>query len=209
MPDKTPSLDSAYSLQTPEDNRRLYDDWAETYDTDFASGMDYRIHHHVAGHFATAGGGGPVLDIGAGTGLLGLALAAAGVAQIHGTDISAKMLEVARRKSVYDMLFVGDLTQTLPVVAGSYSGAVSSGAFTHGHLGPEVLDEVLRVVKSGGLIAISINAAHYKGRGFEAKIESIKGRIAELCLHEVAIYGPNAMGDHAADTAYVAVFRKL
>jgi hypothetical protein len=45
--------------------------------------------------------------------------------------------------------------------------------------------------------------------GFKAKLDSIQGRIADLALPEVAIYGEKATGDHAGDTAFVALFRRL
>ena len=38
-----PDLDSAYALETPEDNLALYKTWAESYDADFVDGAEYRI----------------------------------------------------------------------------------------------------------------------------------------------------------------------
>ena len=32
-----PDLDSAYALETPDDNRQLYRAWAESYDADFVA----------------------------------------------------------------------------------------------------------------------------------------------------------------------------
>ena len=69
MARKPPRLDAAYSLKTPADSRRLYRDWASTYDDDFAARMDYQMPARIAAVFA-ASGEGPVLDIGAGTGPL-------------------------------------------------------------------------------------------------------------------------------------------
>ena len=69
-----PDLEAAYALQTPDDNRRLYAEWATTYDDEFAVDMDYMLPLHVAEAFASVGGQGPVIDLGAGTGLLGAAL---------------------------------------------------------------------------------------------------------------------------------------
>jgi hypothetical protein len=43
-----------------------------------------------------------------------------------------------------------------------YGGAVSTGTFTIAHVGPEALDEVLRVVRPGGLVGISVNAQHWE-----------------------------------------------
>lgn len=66
-----PDLDDAYGLKTPEDSRRLYAGWAETYDDSFARSMDFALPRIVATIYAAHGGVGPVLDAGAGTGLVG------------------------------------------------------------------------------------------------------------------------------------------
>lgn len=207
-PENDPSLDAAYALKTPEDSKRLYADWADTYDQDFAATSDYILHQHVARHFAAAGGTGPVLDVGAGTGLLAEALTPLIETEIDATDISAEMLEQARGKNVYRHLFTGDLTRALPVPDGAYNGVTSSGTFTNGHVGPEAFDELLRITAQGGLIALSINTQHFEAAGFAAKLDSISAQITDLCLHEVRIYGNAATDDHKDDTAYVALFRK-
>ncbi|MCP4821299.1 MAG: class I SAM-dependent methyltransferase [Shimia sp.] len=207
-PENDPSLDAAYALSTPEDSKRLYADWADTYDQDFAASSDYNLHIQVARQFAVAGGIGPVLDVGAGTGLLADALAPLIDAEIDGTDISAEMLEKARAKGIYRHLFSGDLTRTLPVPDGTYKGITSSGTFTNGHVGPEAIDELLRITASKGLIALSINAQHYASAGFAAKLDSISAQITDLRLPEVRIYGDTASGDHKDDTALIALFRK-
>lgn len=207
-PENDPSLDAAYALETPEDSKRLYADWADTYDQGFATTSDYILHEHVARYFAAAGGSGPVLDVGAGTGLLAQALAPLIEAEIDATDISAEMLEQARAKGHYRHLFTGDLTRKLPVPNGAYRGITSSGTFTNGHVGPEAIDELLRITAQGGLIALSINAQHFKAAGFAAKLETVSAQITDLSLPEVRIYGDAAAGDHKDDTAYVALFRK-
>ena len=134
---KNPDLESAYALETPEDNIRLYRSWAKTYDDDFAKDSDYILHEHVARQFANVGGFGPVLDVGAGTGLCGAALQARGIEPIDGTDISQDMLDISASKGIYRSVFTGDLLAGLDVKAESYQGAVSSGTFTHGHVGPD------------------------------------------------------------------------
>ena len=156
-----PDLDSAYALQTPDDNRKLYADWAETYDSGFAARMAYRLPALVAGAFV---GEGPVLDVGAGTGLLGQALAARGVGPIDGIDISEPMLEVARGKAVYRDLMLADLTQPLALPFAAYRGVVSSGTFTHGHVGPEAIAALLGIAASGAAFVLSVNRGVYTAR---------------------------------------------
>ncbi|WP_137702513.1 class I SAM-dependent DNA methyltransferase [Marimonas lutisalis] len=207
MTQDDPDLDAAYALQTPEDSVRLYRDWAETYDSAFIDEMDYRLPAHVARVFLEAEPQGPVLDLGAGTGVMG-ALLAGRVAPVDGTDISREMLEVAARKGVYRRLFEGDLTQRLDVADGSYQSVVSSGTFTTGHVGPDALDEVLRLLAPGGLAAISVNAKHWQGAGFADAFDRMAPNLAALERTEVPIYGPRATGPHATDTGFVLLFRK-
>ncbi len=208
MSQKKPQLDDAYSLQTPEESLRLYASWAKTYDQDFAQASDYISPNQVAAHFAKANGQGPVLDIGAGTGLCGAELVKMGIGPIDATDISQDMLDIAATKSIYRNLFTGDLTARLPVEDNTYAGVVSSGTFTSGHVGPEALDEVLRVTAPGGLLAISISTVHYTAAGFEAKLNALADQITNLRLTEIRFYGANATGSHKNDTGYAAVFQK-
>ena len=130
-------LNAAYALKTPEDSKRLYGAWAQSYDSGFATELDYRLPEHVAQALAARGPTGPILDIGAGTGLVGVALSALGCGPVEGTDISQEMLDMAAQKAVYAKLFIGDITEQLPVEDGTYGAVISSGTFTTGHVGPE------------------------------------------------------------------------
>lgn len=203
-----PGLEAAYSLKTPDDSRDLYARWADEYDSGFAEAEGYDLPKATAQVFAGAGGAGPVLDVGAGTGLCGIALKAAGIGPIDGVDISPEMLEVARGKGGYGQLLEADLYKGVDVPDGTYAGVVSSGTFTHGHVGPEVLDELLRLAAPGALFALAINAAHYESHGFAAALEALSDRIDGLELPEVRIYGADATGEHKDDLSKVALFRK-
>ncbi len=209
MSEKTPDLHAAYALNSPDDNKRLYAEWAGDYDDGFAAREDYQLHIHTARAFVRAGGQGPVLDVGAGTGLCGAVLASLGVGPIDATDISAEMLDQAMRKDTYRDAIEADLTQGIPVPRHSYSGIVSSGTFTHGHLGPEVLPALLRVARPGAQFAISINAKHYEELGFADAFRLLEqGQIINLSLPEVRIYGDLAAGPNKDDAAYIALFER-
>ena len=65
-----PDLESAYALETPEDNLKLYRTWAESYDAEFVEGTTYRFPEVVTRTYLEAGGGWPCLDVGCGTGAL-------------------------------------------------------------------------------------------------------------------------------------------
>ena len=204
---KEPGLNSADALDGVEDVKKLYRDWADSYDSDFAAARGYALHRHVAEAYASAGGAGPVLDVGAGTGLVGEALASLGVSPVEGTDISAEMLEVALGKGCYAQTFVADITKRTDIADDTYAGIVSAGTFTLGHLGPEPLGELIRITRPGGLIALAINAQHWDAAGFGAAFDALGGMISDLRRDPVQIYADGADHDHAADVGYITRFR--
>lgn len=200
---KTPAhLDEAYALKTPEDNRRLYAGWAETYDEEFARQTGYRLPEAVAAAYASIGGGGPVLDVGAGTGLVAERLAARGIGPVDGTDISPEMLARAEAKGVYRRLIAGDVTVGLDLPGDRYAGIVSAGTFTLGHLGPGALSGLFALARPGARVALSVNAAHYEAESFGAALARLP--LADLALSEVPIYAEN--GVHGADRAFIVTF---
>lgn len=208
MTDKTDDLEAAYALKTPEDSVRYYRDWAARYDRDFAAGMDYRGPEVVAAAFATLGGMGPVLDIGAGTGLVAEALARAGIGPVDGIDISAEMLAVAAAKGLYRQTIRADLTLPLPIRNSVYSGLISAGTFTHGHVGPEAFDELLRIAAPGALFAVTVHSGVYSSGGFARYFAALGDRISAFRAEPFRIYGPEAAGAHADDTGWIVSFRK-
>lgn len=200
-----PDLDQAYALKTPDDNRKLYATWAQSYDEGFAARMAYRLPALVAGAYA---GAGPVLDVGAGTGLLGQALAARGVGPVDGIDISPEMLAVARGKAVYRDLRLADVTQPLDL-GQRYAGVVSSGTFTHGHVGPAAIAGLLDLALPGAQFVLSVNKGVFAAQGFDAALAALGGRIAGVHLHEEAIYGDAPDPAHRADRAIILTFRAV
>lgn len=203
-----PDLDSAYSLTSTAEAKRFYADWAEDYDTAFIEAHDFVLPARVAEAFAAAGGGGPVLDFGTGTGAMGVELARRGIGPVDGVDLSPEMLAVAQRKKVYRDLIAGNILDGLVLPAPGYRGIVSSGTFTQGHVGPEALDALLRLAAPGAQFALSINARHFESHGFAAKFDALEPVIDGLQLPRVSFYGPNATGAHKDDTGLVALFRK-
>lgn len=201
-----PDLDAAYALETPEDNRRLYAGWAESYDSGFAAAMAYRLPALVAAAFT---GAGPVLDVGAGTGLLGQALAARGVAPIDALDLSPEMLAVARGKAVYRHLMQADLTRPLALPVGGYNGIVSSGTFTHGHVGPGAIAALLALAAPGAQFVLSVNSGVYQALGFDRALAALAGRISPPEATQEQIYSDAPDPAHRADTALIVRFCRL
>lgn len=204
----TPDLSTAYALRSAQDCARLYAEWADTYDRDFGAAMDYRLPAHVAAAWLAHGGIGPVLDVGAGTGLLGAALRAQGFAgAIDGLDLSAEMLGQARTKNLYRRLMQADVTRGL--APGGWHGVVSSGTFTHGHVGPGAITALLDAAEPGALFALSVNTGIWDAQDFDGALAALGPRIGDLVCLDVPIYGPAAADPgHAADRARIVMFRR-
>ena len=216
MSDRDFDLTDAYAVETPDDNRDLYARWAATYESTFVADNGYVYHLGVVGSFVDTASDedDPVLDVGCGTGLAGAALRTTGPWTVDGLDLSAEMLGEARVKvagegdPVYRHLHEGDLTATLDIPSGAYGAVVSSGTFTHGHVGPTAFDELYRITRPGGLFAIGINPDHFTNLGFADRFvdDVAAGRITEPVIQRVNTY---EAGDHAGQLSPVAVFRTL
>ena len=206
-------LSAALSLTGPEACLALYQAWAASYDSGFAKDMAYLLPAHVAAAFLSAGGQGPVLDVGAGTGLLAQALRDMGFdAPIDAADFSHDMLRRAGEKGIYRALHQVDITRPMAIDP-VYRGIVSSGTFTAGHVGPVALPHLLALALPGAQFALSINLRVWTEAGFDTALAGLlaAGEITALQLIEVQVYGPAAAAidqSHADDRARVALFRK-
>ena len=207
-------LTEALALVGPDATLTLYRDWAASYDQGFATDMEYRLPAHVAAAFVAAGGAGPVLDVGAGTGLLAEALLGMGFAgTVDALDFSAEMLDRAGQKAIYRHLVQADVTRALPL-ARVYNGVTSSGTFTAGHVGPVAFGPMLDVALPGAVFALSVNQRVWAGLGFDIALQALRaeGRIRDLRWIEVEVYGAEARAldpGHAGDRAWIVLFCKV
>lgn len=166
-------LGAVYGASSQDEIVRHYDRWAGSYDADM-SAVGYR-HPTICLALLTRylpRGSAPVLDAGAGTGLIGEWLKIAGYPHIEGLDISEGMLAVAAQRGVYDKLHRAALGGNLPFASGSFAGVVSAGVFTSGHVGAEGLDELIRIVRPGGIIVLTVKTTLLN--------EAVGPRLAEL-----------------------------
>ena len=202
-------LEKAYSIKTPTDAIHLYGDWAGTYDQSFAEAWGYVFPREIASLFKEAAASTtdqPILDIGAGTGLLASELRGY---IVDGIDISEPMLDIAASKGLYRNRIVADLTKSLDIKEDSYGGFVSSGTFTHGHVGPVCLQELLRVAKPDALFCLGTNPAVFDQAGFGSAFALLvaAGQITPIDFKTIPIY-EGADHPHAGDRGLVAIFRK-
>ncbi|MEM8812131.1 MAG: methyltransferase domain-containing protein, partial [Pseudomonadota bacterium] len=94
--DQTARTHWVISADTPEELRRRYDLWAETYDADLEEVDGYAAPQKVAEKLAEwAVPTGEVLDVACGTGLCGLAFQKAGFTNLTGVDYAENMVAKA------------------------------------------------------------------------------------------------------------------
>ncbi len=214
-------LDDAYSLKSASDVRRLYSRWADTFESGFIVDHGYVYHLHVIDEFIRRADLGPdeaVLDVGCGTGVGGVELRRHRPWPVDGLDLSPEMLTKAAEKvdgqgaPVYRHLHEANVLEPLDLGSGRYGGVVSIGTFTHGHVGPDAIDQLVSLVRAGGLLSLGINKAFYAKADFGGHFDQLvsAGFISEPELVEVPVYDPDvADHDHVDDTALVALFSPL
>lgn len=203
-----PNLKRAYAIASVEDAKAIYGKWAPSYDTGFAEQQGYQLPREVALAFVTAGGTGPVLDVGAGTGLVAEHLERMKIGLMDALDISADMLAVADVKGLYHDLIEADVSKPL-VDFPRYNGIVSAGTFTLGHVGPEGITHLLDIAASGCLFVISINLKHFEACGFAALLDGYAARITGVSFKDVRIYDDRAEAPHCDDMARLLIFRTV
>ena len=203
-------LKDAYSLKTPEDSIRLYKKWAKTYDEDFALNSDYLSPSKISSFFIkhSKNTDVPILDVGAGTGLVGELLNNKEKKEIIGIDISSDMLHQAKLKKCYSSLIKADITKKIPLNENSIGAVVSAGTFTHGHVGPDVFDELIRIVKPGGLFVLSINSKFFIKAGFKEKFMKIDNRISTPLFEKFSAHGKNINKTYNEVKIFACIFRK-
>ena len=169
-------LGAVYDAGSLEELAKSYDAWAGTYDAEMAA-TGYR--HPTIGLALLARylprDAAPLLDAGAGTGLLGEWLGTMGYPHVEALDISEGMLAIAAKKNVYRALHRLALGGPLPFADGHFAGVVSVGVFTSGHVGIEGLDELIRICRRDGVIVLTVKNTLWEN-GFAARIAELEAR---------------------------------
>ncbi|KAL3876952.1 hypothetical protein ACJMK2_034729 [Sinanodonta woodiana] len=97
-----------------------------------------------------------ILDVAAGTGKVGQELYNLGFRNLDALDPSEGMLKKAKERRVYNQTFQLYFEQNLPIPDDSYDCLVVVGGMGEGHLPAESVHEMIRLVKPGGLVCISM-----------------------------------------------------
>lgn len=181
--------------EIPPEARAAFDVPAEEYDRRMAE-LGYRGPGRAAAALETVGAdkAGPILEFGAGTGLVGQALRARGFATIDGLEPSGPMLALARRKTgIYRELVPCDWSAPLPVGPGRYLNAVAIGILAPGYAPASLIDAGLGVLPRGGLFALSLSDLARNDIDYIGRIrENVDAGMAEIAFREYGHFLPEA-----------------
>jgi len=121
-----------------------------------------------------------ILDVGCGTGLLAKELISYGFRNLHGIDISEQSLIIARKFKIYQDLSLGELGNKLDFADNSFDAWVSSGVFTRKQVPLNAFEELIRILKPGGLIMVG-----FRVEDNDYYYDKIKEYCAQNVLEEV------------------------
>jgi predicted TPR repeat methyltransferase len=140
--------------------RQLFDASAATFDQELVSKLGYVIPREMVDAVkAVAGVGGPwdVLDLGCGTGLVGVEIASCS-RRLTGVDLAPNMVEHARSRNIYSELHCEDLMTTLSQDV-RYDVVTAADVFIYVGKLDDVVPAIRRALRPGGLFAFSAEAA--------------------------------------------------
>ena len=114
-----------------------------------------------------------ILDAGCGTGYVAEALVELKFKNIVGIDFSQAMLEIAKQKKIYSKLICQSLNEKIKLRSNQFELVICTGVLTSGHVGPDSIKELIRVVKPCGYFICSIAESIFKKNGFKKEIENL------------------------------------
>lgn len=178
----------------PLNNIKFYDDWCDKYDEDLVMVGNYTGHIKCVEAFLKLGLDRKVaiLDLAAGTGLLGAEVSGHGYECVDGLDSSLGMLGQARKQTIYQdyILAMVDGLGSIPINDETYDVVMSSNGFAPGQIYPHAIPEVLRVIRPGGYLMWTMREGYqHKSEKFallDAEIKDLVNQgLAELVMGPV------------------------
>lgn len=154
---KLDTLRGAQPPRPPDDFVRvLFDDMAGGFDHWLVDALGYRLPEQLSRYLPDARGL-DVLDLGCGTGLAAPSLRAL-ARRLEGADLSAKMLEKAAARSLYDGLHQMSLQEALARQGGAWDLLLAADVFVYVGALDEVFSLAARALRRGGWLLFSIES---------------------------------------------------
>lgn len=137
----------------------------------------------------------PLIEFGAGTGLVGVALRSLGFSVIDGLEPNPEMraFAEARPGRVYRDLLPWNWGDPPPVAPGVYLNAAAIGILAPGYAPASVIDAGLRVIPSGGLYVFSLSDLARTHPDYLGRVrENVDCGFAEIAFREYGRFLPGA-----------------
>jgi ubiquinone/menaquinone biosynthesis C-methylase UbiE len=168
-------LKTVYSETSSLKLNKHYKKWSNSYDQDMKEwGYAYPVQlKKILNKNLKLKKGIKILDAGCGTGYVAEALIELKFKNIIGIDFSRAMLEIAKQKKIYSRLICQSLNETIKLRSNQFELVVCTGVLTSGHVGPNSIQELIRVVKPQGYFVCSIAESIFKKNGFKKEIENL------------------------------------
>lgn len=170
-----PFFKRVYQSRTSDEVMAIYDDWAEVYDdTVLSHGYVTPTRCAEALKSFETDPDAPLLDIGCGTGISGMALKAAGFANVTGSEVNAAMLEKARaRPGIYQDLLLVERDNPFDFPVGHYRHITAMGVIATGHAPASTIEAVLEKLEPGGLLVFSLNDHTLETPSYPETVEKV------------------------------------
>jgi predicted TPR repeat methyltransferase len=178
-------LDKVYELENVT-TQELYTQWAASYDAEVTSAGYASPGRSAAALLQciddpTA----PLLDMGCGTGLSGLAFATAGFTTIDGADLTQAMLDLAAKRGLYRELFLTDVSKPVPHAPGTYQNIAGIGLFSPKHAPASTITEVMTYLEPGGCFVFTLNDHALADPSYEGTVMNwVDSGAAEVLFRE-------------------------
>jgi len=183
----------------------LFDGLASRFEHHLIRDLEYRVPDALARlvlpalrEKRAAGTRTSVIDLGCGTGLVGVALAAAG-AEITGVDLSPRMLEIAAARGAYARLEQGELVAVLArIPALSVHAVLAADVFIYVGSLEAVFAQAARVLAPDGLFAMSVeklDAGSYQLRP--------TGRYAQSAAYLRTLAAQSGLQERSVERAHI------
>ncbi len=172
MSDHNNHLDRAYKLDSVNETRDFYADWAATYDAEIAENGYATPKRCAEAVSKFSSSDAVVLDTGCGTGLSGLALRAAGFAHIDGFDITDEMLNVARGRDLYRNIWLAEAGAQIDVSRGPYDVIAAIGVIGNGAAPVTFFYDIIKQMNRGSFFVFSFNDHTLEDPQFEGALNN-------------------------------------
>lgn len=136
----------------------LFDSYADGFDTHLTDTLNYRIPQSIQTLLTPRGPFDSLLDLGCGTGLVGVALDNI-VGSMDGIDIAPKMTRKAHERGLYRYLRTGDILAALasdPELRGPYDLVTAADVFVYIGALDAMFAAIAGILAPGGLFAFSV-----------------------------------------------------